>query len=186
MNDSSTVSTRLIRPDDAAALSRLEVENRDYLLSGGPIRSDAYVSVAGQAGLIDRLLADHAAGRCEPRVIEHHGVVVGRINLNAIVRGAFQSASVGYWVGAAAAGRGVASAALAGMVEHAFGALALHRLEAGTTLANEASAKVLTKAGFEQYGVARAYLFLGGQWRDHRMFQLLNPAWEPGRGPETT
>jgi ribosomal-protein-alanine N-acetyltransferase len=115
MSDSSTVSTRLISPDDAAALSRLEVENREYLLSGGPIRSEAYVSVAGQAGLIDRLLADHAAGRCEPRVIEDHGVVVGRINLNAIVRGAFQSASVGYWVGAAAAGRGVASAALAGM-----------------------------------------------------------------------
>jgi ribosomal-protein-alanine N-acetyltransferase len=33
---------------------------------------------------------------------------------------------------------------------------------------------VLTKAGFEQFGLARRYLHIGGDWRDHVLFQRLN------------
>jgi ribosomal-protein-alanine N-acetyltransferase len=171
------VSVRLVRPDDAEVLSCLETENREYLQAGGPVRSDEYVSVAGQAALVDGLLGQHEAGTCVPWVIELDGAVVGRILLAAIVKGGFQSAVVGYWVSESVAGRGVASAALAHLVDHAFGELGLHRLEAATTLVNEASVRVLTKAGFEQYGVAPAYLWMGGRWHDHRIFQLLNHAW---------
>ena len=171
------VSVRLVRPEDAEVLSLLETENRAYLQAGGPVRSDEYVSVAGQTALIAGLLTQHEAGTCVPWVIELDDEVVGRILLVAIVRGGFQSAVVGYWVSETVAGRGVASAALAHLVDHAFGELGLHRLEAATTLTNEASVRVLTKAGFEQYGVAPAYLWMDGQWQDHRMFQLLNEAW---------
>lgn len=171
------VSVRLVRPEDAHALSRLETGNRVYLQAGGPVRSEEYVSVAGQTALIAALLSQHEAGTCVPCVIELDGEVVGRILLVAIVRGGFQSAVVGYWVSESVAGRGIASAALTRLVDHAFGDLGLHRLEAATTLVNEASVRVLTKAGFEQYGVAPAYLLMGGQWQDHRMFQLLNHAW---------
>ena len=171
------VSVRLIGPGDAETLSRLETENREYILAGGPTRSDDYVSVAGQRALVDTLLAAHRAETCVPFVIELEGQVVGRIILNGVVRGAFQSASVGYWVAESAAGRGVASAALASMIEHAFGELGLHRLQAETTLTNEASTRVLAKAGFELYGVAPQYLCIGGRWQEHRMFQLLNQSW---------
>ena len=171
------VSVRLVRAEDAAALSRLETENREYLQAGGPARSDEYVSVAGQTALIASLLAQYEAGTCVPWVIELDGAVVGRALVVAIVRGGFQSGVVGYWVDESVSGRGIASTALARLVDHAFGELGLHRLEAATTLANEASARVLAKAGFEQYGLAPAYLWMGGRWEDHRMFQLLNDAW---------
>lgn len=171
------MSVRLVHPGDAAALSRLEIANREYLLSGGPIRSDEYVSVAGQGELIAAQRDGHGAGTGAPFVIEVDGAVVGRITLSGIVRGPFQSASVGYWVAESVAGRGVASRALDLMVRHAFDELGLHRLEAGTTLVNDASARILTKAGFQQFGVAPDYLFIAGRWQDHRLFQLLNPAW---------
>ena len=171
------VSIRLIHPDDATRLAQLEAENRDYLSFGGPVRSDEYVTVAGQTEAIARALEEHAAGRIAPYVIELGGVVVGRITLNGIIRGPAQSANVGYWVAQSVAGRGVTSAALALLVEHAFGELGLHRLEAGTTLTNEASAKVLLRAGFEEYGVARSFLLIRGRWEDHRLFQLVNDAW---------
>lgn len=171
------VSVRLVCPGDAEVLSRLETENREYLQAGGPARTDECVSVAGQAALIGGLLDQHEAGTCLPWVIVLDGAVVGRILLIGIVRGGFQSAVVGYWVSQSVAGRGVASAALAHLVEHAFGELGLHRLEAATTLVNDASVRVLTRAGFEQYGVAPAYLWMDGRWQDHRMFQLVNEAW---------
>ena len=171
------VSIRVVRPDDAPLLSRLEVENRVHLSAGGPLRSDDYVSVEGQRTLIDALLEQYDADTCVPWVIELDRTVVGRILLAGIVRGGFSSASVGYWVCASVGGRGIASAALALAVEQAFGELGLHRLEAATTLANVASARVLAKAGFEEYGVAPAYLFMRDGWTDHRMFQLLNDDW---------
>ena len=171
------MSIRVVRPDDATALSRLEVDNRVHLSAGGPLRSDDYVSVDGQLRLVDGLLDQYEEGTCVPWVIELDRTVVGRILLAGIVRGGFQSASVGYWTCASVGGRGVASAALALAVEQAFGKLGLHRLEAATTLANVASARVLTRAGFEQYGVAPAYLFMRDGWTDHRMFQLLNDDW---------
>ena len=112
-----------------------------------------------------------------PFVIETDGQVVGQITLKGIVRGPFQSAFIGYWVAESAAGLGVASRALGLVVEHAFGELGLHRVQAETTLTNDASTRVLLKAGFEQFGVARDYLHIGGRWQDHRMFQLINDAW---------
>jgi len=45
---------------------------------------------------------------------------VGRINLNNIVRGPFQSASVGYWLAEQAGGRGLATAAVAEMISVGF------------------------------------------------------------------
>jgi ribosomal-protein-alanine N-acetyltransferase len=177
MDEVRDVSIRLVDPSDAATLSRLETENRDYMLAGGPIRSEHYLSVAGQQELVATQLDGHRAGTCAPFVILERDQVVGRIILNGIVRGALQSAFVGYWVDEPRSGRGIASRALRLTIAHAFDELGLHRLQAETTLSNDASARILTKAGFEQYGVARDYLRIAGRWQDHRMFQLLNDAW---------
>lgn len=177
MVEVSDVSLRVVQPGDAGELSRLQIENRAYLLSGGPVRTDEYVSVDGQRALVRTLLDEHRSGSCAPFVILQGERVVGQITLKGIVRGPLQSAFVGYWVAESAAGHGVATRALRLVIEHAFGELGLHRLQAETTLTNDASAHILGKAGFEQFGVARDYLRIGGRWQDHRMFQLINPAW---------
>ena len=95
------------------------------------------------------------------------------MSLSNVVRASFQSANVGYWVDRRRNGRGLATAAVAGVVERAFGELGLHRLEAGTLVDNAASRRVLEKNGFEEIGTARGYLHIGGEWRDHMLFQLL-------------
>jgi ribosomal-protein-alanine N-acetyltransferase len=33
---------------------------------------------------------------------------------------------------------------------------------------------VLEKSGFEAIGIARGYLHIGGEWRDHMLFQRLD------------
>ena len=89
------------------------------------------------------------------------------------MRGPLQSAIVSYWLDEGHTGRGLASAALGEVVEHAFGELGLHRLEAGTLVDNVASQRVLEKNGFERYGLARRFLLIAGEWRDHVLFERI-------------
>jgi [ribosomal protein S5]-alanine N-acetyltransferase len=169
--------TRLVTPDDAAPLARLVTSNRDYLAPWSPVQGDHYFTADGQRGVLARDLASHERGAMLPlAILDADGAVCGRINLNNIIRGAFQSASVGYWVSASSAGRGLAGAAVADMVSRAFGELGLHRLEASTLLNNTPSQRVLARNHFRAFAVAEAYLKIAGRWQDHIMFQLLNPA----------
>jgi len=93
------------------------------------------------------------------------------VTVGGIQRGALRSAWVGYWVGSPFTGRGVCTAAVALVVVHMFTTAGLHRLEAGTLLDNHGSQRVLAKNGFERIGIARRYLLINGDWRDHVLFQ---------------
>lgn len=104
-----------------------------------------------------------------PMVIELDGRYSGQITLGNIVRGALRSAWIGYWVSSDVNGQGVATAALALVLDHAFGPVGLHRVEATVRPENEASRAVLRNAGFREEGLLRRYLDVDGQWRDHML-----------------
>jgi [ribosomal protein S5]-alanine N-acetyltransferase len=101
------------------------------------------------------------------------GEPAGAASLSNVSRGFLQSAVVSYWIDEAHGGRGLASAAVAGLVQHAFGELGLHRLEAGTLVDNVRSQRVLEKNGFERFGLAKRYLLIAGAWRDHVLFERI-------------
>ena len=112
-----------------------------------------------------------------PSVILDEAVrVVGRITLNDIVRGPFQSCHLGYWLSAAENGRGLATAAVRDITRVAFEELRLHRIQAATLLHNIRSQRVLERSGFVRFGVAPAYLKIAGQWQDHALYQIVNSA----------
>jgi len=166
--------TRLITLDDAAPLARLQTTNRDYLAPWSPIQDERYFTEAGQREVLERDLTAYARGGMLPLAILGDGAVCGRINLNTIVRGAAQSASVGYWVSESHIGRGLATAAVADAIGIGFGELGLHRLEAATLLHNTPSQRVLARNGFRPFAVCEAYLKIAGRWQDHILFALLN------------
>jgi ribosomal-protein-alanine N-acetyltransferase len=169
--------TRLVSPGDAAAFARLVTANRDYLAPWSPLQDDRYFTADGQRDVLARDLAVHGRGAALPlAILDADGAVCGRINLNSIIRGAFQSASVGYWVSQSHAGHGLASAAVADVIAIGFRQLGLHRLEAATLLHNTPSQRVLARNGFRPFAVSEAYLKIAGKWQDHILFQLLNPA----------
>ncbi|MGW4941642.1 GNAT family N-acetyltransferase [Actinoplanes sp. NPDC004185] len=169
------MSTRLIELGDAPALSAAVRDNRDFLAPWEPARDENYFTEAGQREVITILLRGFAEGTSLPHVILDGRQVVGRITLSGIARGPFQSANLGYWVGAAANGRGLATDAVREIARLAFTGLKLHRIEAGTLLHNAASQKVLARNGFVRFGTAPKYLKIAGEWQDHAMFQLLTP-----------
>jgi ribosomal-protein-alanine N-acetyltransferase len=108
-------------------------------------------------------------------IVDGTGTLVGTLNINSIIRGAFQSASIGYWVSQDCNGEGFASAAVAAAKRIASDQLGLHRLQAETLIDNEASQRVLIKNGFVQYGQAPEYLKIAGQWQEYRLFQVTFP-----------
>ena len=169
--------TRVISLDDAAPLARLVTVNRDYLAPWSPVQDDRYFTEAGQRAVLDRDLGVYERGGMLPlAILDADGAVCGRVNLNTIVRGAAQSASVGYWVSESHIGRGLATAAVADAISLGFRELGLHRLEAATLLHNTPSQHVLARNGFRPFAVAESYLKINGRWQDHILFQRLNPA----------
>ena len=165
---------RLVTPGDAAALADVLQASREFLAPWEPVRGEEYFTESGQRAMIEVALARHEQGTDLPCVITGEaGQVAGRINLSQIVRGPFESCSLGYWVGAAHGGRGLASRAVADIVAAAFGPLRLHRIQAGTLVHNVRSRRVLERNGFARFGLAPRYLSIAGQWQDHVLYQRL-------------
>lgn len=163
---------RPLRIEDAEPLAAAYDRNRGHLDRWDPARPPSYYTADGQREAVARQLSLVEGGLLAAWVITHGGDVVGRVNLNNVVRGVLSSAAVGYWVDQDHLRRGLASAA----VEHACAealAMGLHRVEAGTMLANVASQGVLRRAGFEHYGTAPKFLFIAGAWQDHYLYQRI-------------
>lgn len=101
--------------------------------------------------------------------------LLGALTLSNVRRGVAQTATLGYWIGAPFARQGIMTDAVKLIVGFAFRKLALHRLEAACLPDNEASIALLRRSGFEPEGLARGYLRIAGEWRDHRLFARLPP-----------
>ncbi|MFD2339820.1 GNAT family N-acetyltransferase [Clavibacter michiganensis subsp. tessellarius] len=165
---------RLLTPYDAPALSQLRLRSRAFLAPWEPIRQPDHDTPAGQRADLEAALAQHTRGQGVPlAILDDDGAVAGRISLNTIVRGAFESCAIGYWLAADRTGRGLATEAVRAAVALAFGELGLHRVEAGTLVHNAASQAVLARCGFTRYGLAPRYLRIAGEWQDHVLFQRL-------------
>jgi RimJ/RimL family protein N-acetyltransferase len=98
------------------------------------------------------------------------GELLGGIGVRACGAGKVE---VGYWVKAAARGRGVASRALALVARHAFAELGAARVQLTTEPENIGSQRVAEKVGFTREGTLRAFLDFKGRRRDAVMFSLL-------------
>jgi len=107
-----------------------------------------------------------------PYVIEVDGKFCGQLTIGNVTHGALRSAWIGYWVASEVTGGGVATGALALGVDHCFGAVMLHRVEATVRPENAASRKVLAKVGFREEGLLRRYLDVDGGWRDHLLVAI--------------
>ncbi len=102
------------------------------------------------------------------------GAIAGVVNINSIIRGRAQFASLGYAAFAPSIGRGYMSEGLALAVRHAFEDLRLHRLEAQIQPGNDASLRLVRRAGFRNEGCSPELLFIDGAWQDHERWAITN------------
>jgi ribosomal-protein-alanine N-acetyltransferase len=110
--------------------------------------------------------------------------ITGVFTISQIVRGAFQSAYLGYYAHEAHAGQGLMREAIEQVLDHAFGALGLHRIEANIQPGNAPSIALARGAGFRLEGFSPRYLLIGGQWRDHERYAITADEWAAMRASE--
>ena len=102
------------------------------------------------------------------------GKIAGFIEITNIVRGAFQSGYLGYYMFKGFERRGYMQWALDTIIKKkAWGELKLHRLEANIQAGNTASIELVKTLGFHKEGYSPRYLKIGGRWRDHERWAIL-------------
>lgn len=169
------VMLRPVRLLDGPEWSRIRLRDVDHL---EPWEPSGIESWGERHGLIAwpghcwALRSMARRGLALPFAILVDGRFSGQLSISNVVRGALLSAWIGYWVASDVTGRGVATAAVALGVDHCFGPVGLHRLEATVRPENLASRRVLEKLGFRQEGLFARYLSVAGAWRDHLGYAL--------------
>ncbi|TCK00008.1 GNAT family N-acetyltransferase [Nocardia alba] len=169
------VTLRPVRFRDAAAWSRIRLRDREHLERWEPTGRGSWEArnhASNWPSLWTSLKAEARRGAMIPLVIEVDGQFSGQLTIGNIVRGALRSGWIGYWVAKDLGGQGVATAALALGLDHCFGPVGLHRVEATVRPENHASQAVLRNVGFREEGLLRRYLDVDGAWRDHLLVGL--------------
>jgi len=107
--------------------------------------------------------------------------IVGVLNLSEIVRGAFESAYLGYYAFAPFAARGYMTEALVLLLDAAYRDVGLHRVEVNVQPTNVRSLALVERVGFVREGYSRRYVKVGGRWRDHVRLAMLAEEWAKTR-----
>jgi ribosomal-protein-alanine N-acetyltransferase len=105
------------------------------------------------------------------------GAIAGVFSFSEIVRGAFNSAYLGYYAFAPLAGGGFMTEGLALALDVAYRRLKLHRVEVNVQPTNRRSLALVTRLGFTREGFSRRYVKIGGRWRDHVRYAMLAEDW---------
>ncbi|MCY7341434.1 MAG: GNAT family N-acetyltransferase [Pseudonocardia sp.] len=178
-----SVTLRPVRLRDAGAWSTIRIRDERHLAPWEPTLPGGWTQRNAAAEWPGRWLQLRAAGRrgaALPFAVTLDGRFVGHVMVGNVVREPLLSAYVGYWVDAQVSGGGVITAAVALVVDHCFGPVGMHRLEATVRPENLASLRVLEKLGFRREGLFRRYLDVDGTWRDHLCFAMTADEPPPG------
>jgi ribosomal-protein-alanine N-acetyltransferase len=171
------VFLRLPRLEDRAEMLRVRRGSRAFLepWEATPERGPS----PWGPGWFDRFLASSATDASLRMLIcaADDGRIVGQIGLGGIVRGAFQSAFLGYWIAETETRRGYARQAITLAISHAFGTMGLHRVEANIIPRNKPSKLLVKRIGFRYEGLARRYLRINHVWEDHEHWAISREEW---------
>lgn len=177
MLEGITIYLRPLEVTDAEENLRLQSENRDFFEQFSMIRAVDYYTIEGQR----KRIAEYQE-RMKKDTEYHFGIftasddtLIGTVSLFQIIRGALQTAFIGYFLDKAHNGKGLMTEAVRLVVDYAFHELKLHRIEAGVMPRNLGSMRVLEKAGFHKEGIARKNVKINGVWEDHQVLAILNP-----------
>lgn len=184
------VMLRPLGAPDAPTWGEVRRRNEGWLVPWEPARPSTHPDPAR-----DR---DAFAARCAARDRERQAgtgyafglfvdqALAGEVNLNNVVRGAMQTATIGYWIDEARAGRGYVAEGVVVLARFAFDELHLHRLEICIIPRNRNSHRVMEKLGLRAEGTALRFLEINGVWEDHVRYGFTVEEWLERRDELTT
>lgn len=171
----SDVYLRYPRIADYAGWSAVRSESRAFLAPWEPVWAKDELSKGAFRRRIKRYQKETRMDSAYAFFVfrKDDDALMGGCTLSNVRRGVTQCCAMGYWIGERFARQGYMFDAVRALVPFIFSTLGLHRIEAACLPTNEPSKNLLVKAGFGHEGLARGYLQINGEWRDHSLFALL-------------
>jgi ribosomal-protein-alanine N-acetyltransferase len=169
------ITLRPVKVSDARTWREIRVRNAPWLRPWEPTNPETPLyrsSLGPYISMVRAMRREARQGQAVPWVVTFGEEFVGQLTVGSITWGSARSGQVGYWIDEAYAGRGIIPTALAMAVDHCFGVIGLHRLEASIRPENHASRRVVEKLGFREEGVRVRQLHINGAWRDHVCYAL--------------
>jgi ribosomal-protein-serine acetyltransferase len=166
---------------DAEELTAVIAANREHLAR--------WLPWATSYGLIDsieyvgRKVAQQDANDGFEGAVVLDGRIVGAAGFHRI-DWLNRSTSIGYWLAADAQGRGLMSATVRALLDHAFGEFDLHRVVIEVVLDNAASRAIPERLGFTQEAIQREAKLLHGRYEDAALYAMVASDWPPRPAPE--
>lgn len=172
------MEVRLVRQRDVEPLADYYSANAEHFKPWEPIRELGYYDRKILLARLADYEKQHASGAAAHFIGLADGAVIAHCSLTNIIYGPFRACFMGYGVAKPHEGTGVMTSVCETVIDHAFTTLELNRIMANYMPDNRRSARLLEKLGFSREGFARKYLRINGQWEDHVLTSLINPATE--------
>jgi len=169
-------SMRLLDSSDAGELFELIDANREYLARWMPF-------VGQTRGVADSLAFIGSARR---QMAENRGVQMAVLSADRIigvagfhrVDWAAHSTSIGYWLAEEHQGAGTMTLAVSALLDHAFTALRLSRVEIRAGAENSRSRAIPERLGFHEGGLLRSAERIDARLIDHVIYEMTAERWQ--------
>lgn len=168
------LTLRNLTPEHTEEMLDYYIRNEEHLRQYEPTRDSSFYTYEGQKEILTESFRQFIDGTAIDLGIFKDDKLIGKIKLSNIVYGILRSAFVGYSIDKEYQGHGYMKEVLSEVCSYAFEEMGLHRLEASTLLGNSRSQSVLNACGFNELGINKKYLYINGEWRDHKIFYKVN------------
>jgi ribosomal-protein-alanine N-acetyltransferase len=166
------LTLRPLRRRDRRAFETLLVRNREWLSPWDATDPERRRPRPTNGELLRWSEREGRAGRHLSLLLCADGRPAGQVSAGPILYGAQSSATIGYWIDHARAGRGYAPRGVALLIDHLFAEVGLHRVEINIRPENEASLRVARKLHLREEGLRERFIHVDGAFRDHLSFAL--------------
>ncbi len=177
----SNLLIRFPERGDEAALVHFHWRNREFFVPSGSVNPATDFESHRWTAYIRQSTSDRTKGTAVRFLVcdrkSDKTIIIAKISYTQIFRGPFHACYLGYAMAETYCGRGLMTQALRMTNDYMFRELNIHRIMANYMPENVASGRVLEKLGFVTEGLAKDYLRINGEWRDHVLTSLTNANW---------
>jgi ribosomal-protein-serine acetyltransferase len=168
---SESLALRPVSEDDVTELDKLIAGNREHLSQFMPWAESS--SIDATRVFVRKAIEQERDADGFHGVMVENGAIIGVAGHHHVDRNN-ESTALGYWMAADHQGRGLMTATVAALVDHAFDTWKLNRVELRIAPNNTRSRAIAARLGFREEGVLRgAERFGDGDYRDLIMHSLL-------------
>lgn len=176
--ESDRLILKVLQQDSARLVLEFYKNNRAIFEPLEPAKDEIFYTEKYQSKLLSAELKNFLSGRSVRFFVftkDNPNEIIGTVSFNSINRGAFNNCQIGYKFDKGKLHKGYAIESVNKAVQIAILEMNIHRIEAYILPDNEASIKLIKKAGFVSEGMAFKYAKLINGWQDHLRYVYIAP-----------